>query len=213
MAILDRMNFFSRWPAIRALRTRVGGMLPGIAGQRKLHMPGLETKRLLLRPFVPDDLRDVIDWEESPGAHDREAQAQEFLEYCFHEYRERGIGPWGMQMKETGAVVGNCGFPHIQFRKHCGEINYYVSPRYRGQGLAPEAVNVLLKLGFSEIGLQQIQARCDLDNLSSERVMRKVGMKFERLEESSAPSKETRHEQQLYMIRKEDFAWASTEGN
>ena len=175
-------------------------------------MPILETERLLLRPFVQDDLRDVIGWGESSGAHDREAEAREFFDYCFREYRERGIGPWAMQMKETGEVVGNCGFPHIQFRTHCGEVNYYASPRYRGRGLAPEAVNTLLKYGFREIGLQRIQARCDLDNFSSERVMQKVGMKFESLMESSSSSKETRHEQKLYAILEKVFHPAAPEG-
>jgi [ribosomal protein S5]-alanine N-acetyltransferase len=206
------MNLFSRWPAFQALRTRIGRMFPGNAGHRKLKMPLLETKRLLLRPFVQDDLRHVIGWEESSGAHEREAEAREFFDYCFREYRERGIGPWGMQMKETGAVIGNCGFPHIQFRTRGGEINYYVSPVYRGQGLAPEALNALLKFGFAEIGLQRIQARCDLDNLASERVMQKLGMKFEGLLENSSASKETSHEQKFYAILLKDFHPAATEG-
>jgi ribosomal-protein-alanine N-acetyltransferase len=176
-----------------------------------LDMPVLETGRLVLRKFDLDDLDGVVAWEEALAGRDREAEARDFLEYCFHEYRERGIGPWTMHAKERGAIVGNCGIPHIQFRKHCGEVNYYVSPKYRGQGLAAEALQGILKFGFGELGLTRIQARCDTENLNSERVMVKVGMKFERLLERSSSSKDPRPEQKLYAIGNKDFILPATQ--
>ncbi len=146
-----------------------------------LLMRVLETDRLLLRAFRPEDLKDVIDWEEASGTHDVGAEAQAFLDFCFHEYRQRGIGPWGMELKKIGRMVGNCGFCHISDRDGCGEVNYYVAPQYRGLGLAPEAVAALLKYGFENLGLERIQARCELDNTASERVLQKLGMQFVRL--------------------------------
>ena len=41
----------------------------------------LETERLLLREFRPEDLKDVIDWGEACDAHDAPAVAQAFLEF------------------------------------------------------------------------------------------------------------------------------------
>jgi ribosomal-protein-alanine N-acetyltransferase len=212
MALHDPMKFFSRWPAFQALRNRVGRILPWNARQRVLEMPVLKTERLVLRKFDSDDLEGVAAWEEASDAHDREAEAREFLKYCFREYRERGIGPWAMQLKETGAIVGNCGLPHIQFRKLCGEVNYYVAGKYRGHGLAAEAVQALLKFGFGEVGLTRIQARCETENISSERVMVKAGMKFERLVDRSSFSKDTRPEQKLYVIQKKDFKVPAAQG-
>jgi [ribosomal protein S5]-alanine N-acetyltransferase len=177
---------------------------------RQLKMPVLETERLVLRKLDQEDLIDIIAWEAVPGAQNTEVEAQEFLEFCFREYRERGIGPWGMQLKETGAIVGNCGFPHIVFKNRCGEVNYYVTLQHRGKGLAPEALKALLKFGFRDIELMRIQARCDLGNLSSERVMLKTGMRFEGLIDDSLFSEDPNPKQKLYAISANDFNQAAT---
>ncbi len=133
-----------------------------------------------------------------------------FLTIALGEYREWGIGPWGIQLKATKVVVGNCGFPHIIFKNFCGEVNYFVARRHRGQGLAPEALKALLKFGFRDIGLARIQARCESGNLSSERVMQKAGMRFEGLIENAQSSKDPSSEQKLYAILGKDFNLADT---
>jgi ribosomal-protein-alanine N-acetyltransferase len=175
------------------------------SGQRKLNMPVLQTERMVLRKLDQGDLGDIVAWEEIPVAQNAEAEAREFLDYCFREYRERGIGPWGMQLKETGVIVGNCGFPYIIFKKHCGEVNYYVAPRHRGKGLAPEALKALLQFGFAGVGLTRIQARCELDNLNSERVIQKAGLNFEGITEGAPVSINPSPKQKLYAILKKDF--------
>src|ERR1700677_3202054 len=108
LALHNPMKFLLRSTAFMALKRRLGEMLPGNARQRVLEMPVLETHRLVLRKFDSGDLTGVIAWEEASAAQGREVEAQEFLEYCFREYRERGIGPWAMQLKATGVVAGNC---------------------------------------------------------------------------------------------------------
>ncbi len=143
-------------------------------------MHTLETQRLLLRPFHPEDLAEVTGWADAENRN-AAAEAQVFLDFCFREYRQGGFGPWGMELKETRRIVGNCGFPHIRLRDGCGEVNYFVAPQYRGLGLAPEALKALLEHGFKQLGLRRIEARCELDNIGSERVMQKVGMRFDRL--------------------------------
>src|ERR1700690_2640503 len=177
MAPKDTMSLLSRWPVLKGLRYRVRLIFPVVSGSRKLKMPVLETERLVLRKFEQDDFKDIVAWGEFTSAQKTEVEARKFLDYCFGEYRAGGAGPWGMQLKETGAIGGNCGFPHIIFPERCGEVNYYVALRHRGQGLAVEAVKALLKFGFREIGLTRIQARCAKDNFASERVMQKAGMK------------------------------------
>jgi [ribosomal protein S5]-alanine N-acetyltransferase len=210
MTLKDRISLFSRWPVVRALRNRLRRIIPMDSGQRKLKMPALETERLVLRKVDQGDLRDILAWENAPSAQNTEVEAQEFLDYCIREYREWGIGPWGMQLKETGVIVGNCGFPDIIFKNLSGEVNYYVAPRHRGQGLAPEALKALLKFGFHDIGLTRIQARCEPDNLNSERVMQKVGMRFEGLIERAPFSKDPSPKQKLYAILGKDFNLAAT---
>ena len=210
MALKDRINLLSLWPVVKEFRSSVRRIIRIGLGQRKLDMPVLETERLVLRKLDLKDLREIIAWEEVPIAQSARVQAQEFLDYCFREYRERGIGPWGIQLKETKVIVGNCGFPHVIFKNLCGEVNYYVAPGHRGQGLAPEALKALLKFGFQDIGLARIQARCELGNLSSERVMQKAGMRFERLIEDMPSSKSPSPKQKLYAILAKEFDLAGT---
>jgi RimJ/RimL family protein N-acetyltransferase len=210
MAIKDRISLLALWPVVKAFRSRIRGIIRMGLGQRKLDMPVLETERLVLRKLDLSDLRDIIAWEDIPHGQSAGGQAQEFLDYCFREYRERGVGPWGIQLKETKAIVGNCGFPHVIFKNLCGEVNYYVAPRHRGQGLAPEALKALLKFGFRGIGLARIQARCELGNLSSERVMQKAGMRFEGLIEDAPSLKSPIPKQKLYAILAEEFNLSGT---
>lgn len=173
-------------------------------------MPTIETERLILRKFAAGDLREVVAWDielDPPGA---EAEARAFLEYCEHEYSERGIGPWAMLLKETATIVGNCGFPHILFESRTGEVNYYVAPRFRGTALAPEALAALLGFGFRDLELKRIQARCESDNLPSERVMQKVGMTFDSLIGEAASAQDSAPKQKLYAILAKDFHPALT---
>ena len=205
MALKDQISIFFRWPVIKTLPHRIRRILFGDSGQRKLQMPVLETERLVLRQLHQDDLRDIIAWDEVTWAQNSDGAAQEFLDYCFREYRERGIGPWGIQLKETGAIIGNCGFPHIIFKTHCGEVNCYIASRHRGQGLAREALQALFRWGFRDIGLTRIQARCEPDNVSSQHLAEKAGMRFEGWIESAPLSKDPGPKQKHYAILAKDF--------
>ena len=166
-----------------------------------LKMSGLTTARLRLREFRQTDLADVARWEGTP-------HAEKFLEFCFQSYREWGMGPWAMLLKESGTIVGNCGFCRIAYDRapgaleYCGEINYYVAPQYRRKGFATEALKAVLKFGFDEIKLTRIQGRCGPENVSSERVLQNAGLKFER---TIAGVSQGSPGEKLYATSREDF--------
>ena len=165
-----------------------------------LKMSELETERLRLRPFQESDRADIAKWDEV-------VHAEEFLAFCFRSYREWGMGPWAMVLKESGVIAGNCSFCRIGYERelgtleYCGEINYYVAPSYRGSGLALEALRVMLRFGFDDIRLTRIQGRCAPENISSERVLQKAGLKFDRM----IAGAEGLPEEKLYATSREDF--------
>ena len=164
-------------------------------------MSELETDRLRLREFRQTDLAGVASWEGTP-------HAEKFLEFCFRSYREWGLGPWAVLLKERDLIAGNCGFCRLSYDRstgvleYCGEVNYYVAPQHRGAGLASEALKAVLKFGFVDLRLTRIQGRCAPENLSSERVLQKAGLRFDRM--ISAPE-EGSPEQKLYAISREAF--------
>ncbi len=163
-------------------------------------MIDLETERLRLRAFQPADRPAVAAWEQT-------TDADAFLEFCFRSYREWGMGPWAMVLRQSGVIVGNSGFCRISHDRildtfeYCGEVNYYVAPRYRGAGLATEALSAMLKFGFGELKLTRIQGRCPPENVGSERVMQKAGLKFERMIAGTTGSSE----EKLYALTREAF--------
>jgi [ribosomal protein S5]-alanine N-acetyltransferase len=172
-----------------------------------LKMRELETERLQLRAFRESDLADVARWDEG-------LRAEEFLEFCFRSYREWGMGPWAMVLKETGVIAGNCSFCRIGYERdlealeYCGEVNYFVARPYRGKGLALEALQGILRFGFDDIRLSRIQGRCAAENVSSERVLQKAAMKFDRMIAGAGALPE----EKLYAISREEFLAATGSG-
>jgi len=59
------------------------------------------------------------------------------------------------------------------------EIGWDVHPKHWGNGYASEAAKAVLKFAFNELGVHRVQALCNDQNSSSEKVMIKVGMKKE----------------------------------
>ncbi len=166
----NELSFLLRRPRTN-IRIRLAGAING--GPPGLRMRPLETERLLLRRVSQEDRGEISGREAWANTqHGKEIEAQKFLDFCFREYRESRMGPWGILLKYTGLLVGNCGFPHISFKQSTGEINYYVAPRYRGQGLATEAVMALLEFGFGDMGLNRIQGRCAPDKRVRKRYCR-----------------------------------------
>lgn len=165
-----------------------------------LKMSELETERLRLRAFRESDLPAIARWDEA-------SPADNFLEFCLRSYREWGMGPWAIVLKETGVIAGNCSFCRIGYEhdrgalEYCGEVNYYVARPYRGTGLAGEALQVIVRFGFDDIRLTRIQGRCAPENVSSERVLQKAGLKFERM----IAGAEGTAEEKLYAITREEF--------
>jgi ribosomal-protein-alanine N-acetyltransferase len=165
-----------------------------------LKMSELETERLRLREFRQSDLTAVAGWEGTE-------HAEKFLEFCFQSYREWGMGPWAMLLKQSGVIVGNCGFCRIKYDRgsttleYCGDVNYYVAPQDRRKGFASEALRAIVKFGFGDLRLTRIQGRCAPENVISERVMQKAGLKFERM---IAAAGEGSPEEKLYAISRED---------
>ncbi|WP_263458531.1 GNAT family N-acetyltransferase [Brenneria tiliae] len=58
-------------------------------------------------------------------------------------------------------------------------LGYWLGAAYWGKGYCTEAVLEVLRYGFSRLGLQRINARCYDNNVASEKVMRRCGMRKE----------------------------------
>jgi RimJ/RimL family protein N-acetyltransferase len=66
-----------------------------------------------------------------------------------------------------------------QVRGAQAELGWVLDPAHTGLGYATEAVHVLLRYCFEELGVRRVVATCFLDNDASWRLMERVGMRRE----------------------------------
>jgi ribosomal-protein-alanine N-acetyltransferase len=149
----------------------------------------LETKRLLLRHQVIEDLGDL--WalycnpeitryiHDAPRSHD---EAKEELQWHMHghpQYPELGL--WATIHKETGKFIGRCGLlPWLIEGQREVEVAYTIAQEYWGQGLATEAARGILDYGFTKLNLSRLICLIDPENIASHRVAEKIGMTLEK---------------------------------
>jgi len=115
----------------------------------------LETERLLLREFVPEDvdaLAAVLSDAETmcyyPAVLDRAGVAA-WIERNRRRYADTGHGLWAMILKSSGELIGDCGLS----RQNVDgideiEIGYHVRRDMWGRGYASEAARGCQEYGF-----------------------------------------------------------------
>jgi [ribosomal protein S5]-alanine N-acetyltransferase len=165
----------------------------------------LKTSRLLLREFCRDDadsLALVISDAETmrfyPAPFDR-AGVEQWIERNQRRYAQYSHGLWGMVLKSTGELIGDCGltFQNVQ-GVHELEVGYHVRRDLWGQGLATEAARACRDYAFARLSAERIISLIRPENLSSRRVAEKNGMNI---------WKEVMHldlQHFVYCIRRED---------
>jgi RimJ/RimL family protein N-acetyltransferase len=149
----------------------------------------LETARLVLRPFSPGDLGELYAFHSLPEvarflyweARDLE-QVRQVLDAKMGQTAledEGQVLALAVVLRETGVVVGEVSLQWLSRRHRQGEIGFVFHPGYQGRGLATEAAEVVLGLGFDGLGLHRVIGRCDALNLPSARLMERLGMRQE----------------------------------
>ncbi len=91
------------------------------------------------------------------------------------------------------------------------EMGWVTHPNYLGKGYASEAARALLEFGFVQLGANRICANCNDANLSSERVMQKIGMHKEGILRETRKLNGKWYGSCIYSILKREFDnWGST---
>lgn len=89
---------------------------------------------------------------------------------------------FGTEDGATGDLVGGC---ELRLRgAGRADISYWTFPERRGQGFATRAVRLLCEYAFRELGVEQIAAHVELDNVPSRRVVQAAGFVEEARTES-----------------------------
>ena len=149
----------------------------------------VRTARLLLRPLHKGDVPDLLAYRSLPEV----CRWVPFEPMNAETIAARLRGQWaattleaegdvltlGVELATTGEVIGDVMLRWITAKHSCGEVGYVFHPAFAGQGYATEAVHAVLHLAFDDMALHRVIARIDARNLTSTRVVARLGMRQE----------------------------------
>lgn len=150
-------------------------------------VPTLETSRLRLRPYRPEDAADLVHHLSDrriadgtlnvPHPYPPE-RATEFLgELGPRHAGGKGVA-WAITRASDGALIGGIGLV-LTMAHHRAELGYWVAVDAWGTGIASEASRAVLDYAFDVLKLHRVDAHHYVENPASGAVMRKLGMQYE----------------------------------
>ncbi|MDR1994254.1 GNAT family N-acetyltransferase [Azonexus sp.] len=144
------------------------------------------TERLCLRQWKPADRAPfavlnsdprVMEFFPAPLAR---AASDALADRCESLIHERGWGFWATELKGSGVFIGFVGLhiPSAQLPcSPCVEIGWRLAFPHWGKGLATEAAQGALRIGFGSLGFQEIVSFTAVGNRRSRAVMEKLAMR------------------------------------
>lgn len=140
-----------------------------------MRLPQLRSDRLTLTPLSEADLeRMCIEVKDAPLG-----------EVCQQWLAAVRSDPghliwhtnWQLRRRGDGAVVGGACFKGPPNAAGQVEIGYGVEPSEQGRGYATEAVKRLVRWAFQQPGVETVVAETAADNVASQRVLEKAGLR------------------------------------
>jgi len=142
----------------------------------------IETERLLLRSFSPEDVDAMLGVYGDPevmrfipsGVRDAAATAR-MLESYARVQATSGYAFWAIVLKSSGRLIGDAGF-NVFAQTGEPELGYSLARAAWGHGYASEAARACLDAAFAHLDCGRVVALVDVDNAASQRVAARIGM-------------------------------------
>lgn len=147
----------------------------------------IETERLILRSWTPDDAEPFIRHTNTPavmrwlgGVRD-EAEVRIVIAERFARWEEeRGFTFWAVERKDDGELLGFCGLKLADDEgtgiKGWHEIGWRFREDAWGKGYAKEAATASLAFAFDQAGAERVVALTVIGNEASWGLMKRLGM-------------------------------------
>lgn len=150
-------------------------------------MSAVETERLLLRPWSPTDIEDLVAvfaepevWRYPFGRGLPRGESEQFLDRQVEHWKVNGFGTWAAVLSHSARLIGYIGLSIPSWLPQvlpAVEVGWRLHPDYWGRGLATEGGRASLRHGFEALELDRIISIFTPDNAASGRVMEKLGMR------------------------------------
>jgi len=162
--------------------------IPG-TDRKILQIEHFATARMIASRLRSSDFEDIrrLDlqprsmksvWEDGPTVPDH--VTRDLLIHDDEHWEKHGFGFWIFRDRGDGRSVGRGGLKWYSIE---GEpvvgLAYAVVPELRGRGLATEMATTSLGVGFQQLQLDEVWCWASRLNLASQRVMEKVGFRYQ----------------------------------
>ena len=145
------------------------------------------TDRLIVRTWADEDAEPLAAIGADPdvvrylgGAPWSIADARSMIA-LFREIGDTlGVTTWALEDRESGSLVGHCGFARTNaefLRPEIVEIGWTLDRRRWGEGLATESARALMPRALELFDPWRIVSKCHVENVASERVMQRLGLR------------------------------------
>ncbi len=144
----------------------------------------LQTARLLLRPYKSFDIKALVALIGArevaattlriPHPYTEDDARAMLRQFAKNETPSR----FGIFLRETDELCGGIGL-NLELEHDRAELGYWIGVPYWGKGIATEAALEVVRYGFEELGLHRIFATCYVGNTASQKILEKLGMKYE----------------------------------
>jgi RimJ/RimL family protein N-acetyltransferase len=170
--------------------------VPPLAGEVVLLRPWRETDLPAVVLAFSDPVMQRFSWRTGPyGEADARAwfAAQEEARLRGEELNLALVEPHGQ-----GAVLGCVSLYEVRLDRGCAAMGYWLAAGARGRGAATQAVRLLARWAFADLGLARLELTCGPDNETSQQVAVRCGFSREGLLRSDVPFKGARRDSLIY---------------
>ena len=149
--------------------------------------PTLTTDRLTLRPPRESDFEALVAFGRSEdrmrflgGPVDKTASWRTLLADIGH-WALRGYGLFSIELTETSSFIGRAGIIFHYYNEE-PELAWHLFEDFDGYGYATEAATAARDWYHAKTGNGALMSWCNVENLASQGVARRLGATFERLD-------------------------------
>ena len=145
-----------------------------------------QSERLIIIPTLEQDAELIYQLMNSPKfikyVGDRQLysleDAQKYIQdKMLPQLHSLGYSNYSLINKKNGAKIGICGLYDREGLDGI-DIGFGILPEYEGLGYAFESSSRIIKAGFEELEIQDIKAITNKENISSQRLLFKLGFKL-----------------------------------
>lgn len=148
--------------------------------------PEINTNRLLLRQFQPNDIQNVFRGLSHPevikyyGVNFKTLEETQAQMDWFADHETNGTGRWwAVCSKDNAEFYGAGGLNDVSKEHGKAEVGFWLLPDYWGRGIMKEAMPLILDHGFDSMGLHRIEGFVEHDNTKCKAALRKIDFEYE----------------------------------